>query len=245
MQETLFISDLHLDAEKPTLMTVFSKFLAERAKSLKALYILGDLFEVWIGDDDNNPIYQSVLTALRQLTDFGVPIFVMHGNRDFLLGQGFMNATGCQLIDDPAVVTIEGISTLLMHGDTLCSLDLDYQAFRQQVRNPQWQQGFLVHSLEQRRILAQQARQHSKMQTATHDQFTMDVTSESVNTVLKKHGIFHLIHGHTHKPAVHHFSLQGQAAHRYVLGNWHENSAIILSCTTEAWTLYDWMKSVG
>jgi len=244
MQETLFIGDLHLDPENPILITLFSKFLIKRAKLAKALYILGDLFEVWIGDDEDNPIYQSILLTLRQLTDFGVPVFVMHGNRDFLLGQGFMDATGCQLIDDPTVVTIEGISTLLMHGDTLCSLDLDYQAFRQQVRTPQWQQQFLAHNLEQRRILAQQARQHSKIQTATYDQSTMDVTPESVNTLLKEYGIYHLIHGHTHKPAVHHFSVQGQAAHRYVLGDWHENSAIILSCTTEAWTLCDVVKSL-
>jgi len=243
MQETLFIADLHLEPEKAIINTLFSKFLTKRARLAKALYILGDLFEVWIGDDEDNPIYQSILLALRQLTDFGVPVFVMHGNRDFLLGQGFMDATACQLIDDPTMVTIEGIPTLLMHGDTLCTLDLDYQAFRQQVRHPLWQQQFLAQSLEQRHILAQQARQHSKIHTATYDEAKMDVTQKSVDALLKKHEIYHLIHGHTHKPAIHHFTVQGRSAQRYVLGDWHENSAVILSCTIDTWTLCDLAKS--
>ena len=239
MPETLFIADLHLDPEKPIIITLFLKFLTERARFAKALYILGDLFEIWVGDDENDPIYQSILTALRTLTDHGVPVFVMRGNRDFFLGEGFAETTGCQLIDDPTVITVNGTPTLLMHGDTLCSLDLDYQAFRRQVRNPQWQQQFLAQSLEQRRVLAQQARQHSKIQTATYDESKMDVTRESVDYVLAEYKVYHLIHGHTHKPAAHTFIKQGQLAHRYVLGDWHENSVIILSCMANNWRLCD------
>jgi len=243
MSETFFIADLHLDSEKPEIMTLFTNFLSKRARFAKALYILGDLFEVWIGDDEDSPFYSNIIKALRQLTAQGVPVFILHGNRDFLLGENFMHATGCQLLSDFTVISLYGTPTLLMHGDTLCTLDTDYQAFRQQVRDPQWQAQFLSYPLAQRRILAQQARQQSIAQTNTYDEAKMDVTMEALESVLKEHDVYHVIHGHTHKPALHEFTWRDQTARRYVLGDWQANSAMILSCTADNWILCDWAKS--
>jgi UDP-2,3-diacylglucosamine hydrolase len=241
-EETLFISDVHLDLKKPEVIQLFSEFLADRAKFASTVYILGDLFEVWVGDDEDEPVYSSITAELRELRNSGVSVFIMHGNRDFLLGQKFRRASGCQLIPDFTKITVYGKPTLLMHGDTLCSLDMDYQAFRQQVRNPQWQQQFLSYPLEKRRILAQQARQHSIHQTETYDSAMMDVTQESVESAFKTYKVYNLIHGHTHKPACHELMINSRLAHRYVLGDWHEKSAIILSCTANRWILCDFAK---
>jgi len=239
MLETLFIADLHLDPRRPIPRTIFRKFLANRARQAEALYILGDLFEVWLGDDEDEPTYQEIKTALHDLTCSGVPVFVMHGNRDFLLGAGFADATGCQLIDDPLVIDLYGTATLLMHGDTLCTRDVDYQAFRQQVRHPQWQKQFLAQPLAQRRILAQQARTESQAKTqATADEI-MDVTPEAVISVLETHGVYHLIHGHTHRPAVHQLTVNGRTAYRRVVSDWRDGSAMIVSCTPVSCQLVD------
>ncbi len=240
MPETLFIADLHLDPKHPLILTRFKEFLASRARSVDALYILGDLFEAWLGDDEDEPTYQDIKTALHDLTSSGVPVFVMHGNRDFLLGAGFAEATGCQLItDDFHIINLYSIPTLLMHGDTLCTQDSDYQAFRQQVRNPLWQKQILAQPLVQRRILAQQMRMQSQAKAQSTVNEIMDVTPEAVISTLETHGIYNLIHGHTHRPAIHQLTVNGQTAYRRVVGDWREESAMILRCTPEACQLVD------
>ena len=239
MSETLFIADLHLDPKQPLSLAGCLEFLASRAQNADALYILGDLFEVWLGDDEDEPAYQPVLMALHDLNISGIPVFVMRGNRDFLLGAGFAEISGCQLIDDHHVINLYGTPTLLMHGDTLCTLDIDYQAFRQQVRNPQWQQQFLAQPLSQRRILAQQARTYSQAKIKTTAAAIMDVTPEAVISILEKYNVYHLIHGHTHRPAVHQLQVNGKMAYRRVVGDWHSNSAVIHSCTASGCQLVD------
>jgi UDP-2,3-diacylglucosamine hydrolase len=239
MSETFFIADLHLAPNRPTPLTVFSDFLATRARSAKALYILGDLFEVWLGDDQNDSTSEQVLTALHHLTAAGVPVFVMHGNRDFLLGTRFVAVTGCQLLDEEHLIDLYGTPTLLMHGDSLCTLDVEYQAFRQQVRDINWQQQFLAQPLEKRRILAQQARANSQTKTQNMAEYIMDVTPEAVISALEKHQVSHLIHGHTHRPAVHQLTVNGQTAYRRVVGDWRDDTAIILSCSPEGCQLID------
>ncbi len=237
MPETLFISDLHLEPNRPIPLNYFKEFLANRVQQADALYILGDLFEVWLGDDQDEPTYQTIQTALQKVK---CPIFIMHGNRDFLLGTNFAETTGSQLIKDPHIIDLYGKPTLLMHGDTLCTQDKDYQAFRQQVRHPEWQKQFLAQPLAQRRILAQQARAQSQAKTKNTAEEIMDVTPEAVISALETHGVQQLIHGHTHRPAQHKLTIKGQkTAYRYVLGDWREDSAKILSCTTESCQLID------
>lgn len=246
MPETLFIADIHLDPRRASIVELFFQFLTHRAQQADALYILGDLFEVWVGDDEDEPIYRQVLTNLSHLTASGVLVFIMRGNRDFLLGKDFVATTGCQLIDEPHMIDLYGIPTLLMHGDSLCTLDVEYQAFRQQVRNPQWQERFLAQPLAQRRILGQQARTQSQThKNNTSSEAIMDVTPEAVISTLQTHGVYHLIHGHTHRPAVHQLEVNGKTAIRRVVGYWHDESAMILSCTQEGCQLIDFIASKG
>jgi UDP-2,3-diacylglucosamine hydrolase len=239
MSKTFFIADLHLDSKQPTPLTLCLKFLASHAKQSDALYILGDLFEVWVGDDDDNPTYQKVLAALHDLTTVGIPVYIMGGNRDFLLGEVFAKKTGCQLIPDPYLIDLYGVSTLLTHGDSLCTLDVEYQAFRQQVRNRQWQKQFLAQPLTQRRIIAQQARTQSQTKSTKTAEIIMDVTSDAVISVLETYGVYHLIHGHTHRPFVHKLKVNGENAIRRVVGDWGDDKAIILKCTPESYQLID------
>jgi UDP-2,3-diacylglucosamine hydrolase len=239
MPETLFIADLHLDSKWPAKTNLCLKFLAGRARQAEALYILGDLFEVWLGDDDNEPSYQSILTALHQLTTVGVVVSVMPGNRDFLLGKDFVKRTGCQLIPDPSVIDLYGVPTLLMHGDVLCTLDVDYQQFRQQVRHPIWQQQFLAQPLEQRRLLAKQVRTYSQAQTQTIAAAIMDVTTEAVITALEENSVYQLIHGHTHRAGQYPLEVKGLPAYRWVVGEWHQQGATLLSCTPNSCQLVD------
>lgn len=239
MPETLFIADLHLDSRWPAKTHLCLEFLAGRARQAEALYILGDLFEVWLGDDDDEPSYQSILTALHQLTTAGVVVSVMPGNRDFLLGKDFVKRTGCQLIPDPSVIDLYGVPTLLMHGDVLCTLDVDYQQFRQQVRHPIWQQQFLAQSLEQRRLLAKQVRNYSQTQTQTTAAAIMDVTTEAVITTLEAQGVYQLIHGHTHRAGQYPLKVKGLPACRWVVGEWHQPGATLLSCTPSSCQLVD------
>ena len=236
---TFFIADLHLAPKRLIPLVTALDFFAGRARSADALYILGDLFEVWLGDDEDEPAYQPVLTALHELNVSGVPVYVMHGNRDFLLGDGFAKATGCKLIPEQHVIDLYGVPTLLMHGDTLCTLDVDYQKFRQQVRNPQWQQQFLAQPLAQRCILAQQARTQSQAKTKDMAATIMDVTLEAVESVMETHNVYQLIHGHTHRPAEHTLTVNGQTAYRRVVGDWQDNSAIIFSWSTDGCQMID------
>jgi len=237
--QTFLISDLHLSPQTPILTQHFLNFLMQQAILAEKLYILGDLFEVWLGDDEQD--YQAVKAALRTLTAAGVETTILRGNRDFLLGERFATDTGCQLLDEPLLIDLYGIPTLLMHGDVLCTQDIAYQAFRQQVRNPLWQQHFLAQPLAQRRILAQQARQQSQSHTQATHEYIMDVTPEEVINVLQSFQVSQLIHGHTHRPALHEVELSSKSAKRYVLGAWQEQHAVILQVSENSVRLVDWL----
>ena len=216
----LLISDLHLQEERPDITRAFLDLLDGRARHAKALYILGDFFEAWIGDDAMTPFQQSICQALRQLSDSGTAVFLMHGNRDFLMGQDFCEAAGCTLLDDPCVVQLGGEAVLLMHGDTLCTRDLAYMKLRRYLRNPLslW---ILRHlPLSTRQKLARKLRSESRSQTRMKSTEIVDVTPEEVPRVMAAQGVRTLVHGHTHRPAIHKLLVNGQPARRIVLGDW-------------------------
>jgi UDP-2,3-diacylglucosamine hydrolase len=227
---TLFISDLHLDAERPQVTDLFGRFLREEARGADALYILGDLFEAWVGDDDPSETGDFVARELATLAESGVPAFFIRGNRDFLLGEEYARRCGMAILPDPVVVMLYGQPTLLMHGDTLCTDDVAYQKFRSQVRNPAWQQQFLSQPLAVRVAFAQQARAASKAhQAGLQDQMETitDVAPETVGSTLARFGITRLIHGHTHRPAIHDFDIGGRAHQRIVLGDWYDQGSVL------------------
>ncbi|QBB70932.1 UDP-2,3-diacylglucosamine diphosphatase [Pseudolysobacter antarcticus] len=224
---TLFISDLHLDASRPQITALFQNFLGGEARDADALYILGDLFESWIGDDDDAELATQVGGALRALSDAGVPVFFMHGNRDFLLGRGYADRAGIKLLSDPAVIDLYCEKTLLMHGDTLCTDDQAYLKFREQVRNPIWQRNFLAQPLAVRREFAARARAESQRHTANAKPDIMDVNATAVDAILREHGVHRLIHGHTHRPFVHVLKIADKAATRIVLGDWYEQGSVL------------------
>ncbi len=224
---TLFIADLHLCASRPAITQLFIKFLRKRLQTGDSLYILGDLFEAWIGDDAADKENQAVIDALQTLHQKQIPVFIMHGNRDFLLGDAFANATGATLIDDPCVVELDGTEVLLMHGDTLCTDDVDYQAFRLQIRNPAFCSEFLSHPIEKRMAIASQFRAESRNRSKEKSAEIMDANQTAVEQVMKKYHVKHLIHGHTHRPAQHHFELDGAAAERTVLGDWYQQGSVL------------------
>jgi UDP-2,3-diacylglucosamine hydrolase len=224
---TLFISDLHLDETRPQIVKLFLRFLADDACGADALYILGDLFESWIGDDDDAALAGRVAQGLRALRDSGTPVYFMHGNRDFLLGENYAARAGVTLLAEPTVIDLGGERTLLMHGDTLCTDDVEYQKFRTLVRNPQWQQQFLAKPLAERHAFAAQARGESRKQTAMKAAEIMDVNQAAVESAMRAHSVRRLIHGHTHRPATHRFDLDGTSAERIVLGDWYEQSSVL------------------
>lgn len=224
--QTLFISDLHLDPSRPEITNLFLAFL-QRARAAEALYILGDLFEAWIGDDDDSELAGVVREALQELTRAGVPAFLMHGNRDFLLGGTFERQSGCQLLADPTVIDLYGEPTLLMHGDLLCTDDHAYMQFRAQVHDPAWQQTVLAKPLAERREMAAALRGESAQANAGKQTELMDVNAETVSAVMREHRVQRLIHGHTHRPAVHEFLLDGAPARRIVLGDWYDQGSML------------------
>jgi len=224
---TLLISDLHLDPREPAVVAQFVDFLAGEARGADALYILGDLFEVWIGDDDPDPVSRGVIAALRGLTDAGVPCRVLHGNRDFLLGRRFCAETGATLIQDGEVVDLHGERVLLMHGDLLCTDDTSYQRLRRIVRNPVVQWVFRRLPLRQRRELADRMRAGSRMHTGSAAPEIMDVNAGAVAEAFRRAGVRTMVHGHTHRPAVHSLEVDGTAAHRIVLGDWHREGSVL------------------
>ncbi|WP_313408969.1 UDP-2,3-diacylglucosamine diphosphatase [Stutzerimonas kunmingensis] len=218
----LLISDLHLEEERPDITRAFLHFLATRACQAEALYILGDFFEVWIGDDAMTPFQQSIADALRALSERGTRIYLMHGNRDFMLGKGFCRAAGCTLLGDPSVVELGGERVLLMHGDSLCTRDEGYMRLRRLLRNP-LSLFILRHLLlSTRRKLARKLRNESRAQTRMKASDIIDVTPELIPRVLAEHGVRTLIHGHTHRPATHELEVDGRPAQRIVLGDWDQ-----------------------
>lgn len=224
---SLFISDLHLDDERPAITKLFLDFLRGEASQAEALYILGDLFESWIGDDDDSALALRVQQAMAGLTARGVAGYFMAGNRDFLVGERFAAATGFRLLSDPTRIDLAGVPTLLMHGDTLCTDDVAYQQFRRQVRAPAWQQNFLAQPLEQRRAFARHAREQSRAHTGSAMAAIMDVTDTAVREAMIAQGVTRLIHGHTHRPDRHRFELEGVPVERVVLGDWYEQGSVL------------------
>lgn len=231
---TLLISDLHLHPGAPEVTEGFLRWLEERACGCDALYILGDFFEAWIGDDlldmagqdpsGNADLAARIATALRRLAADGTALYLMHGNRDFLLGERFAAEAGATLLPDPSVVELGGRNVLLMHGDSLCTRDSDYQAFRAQARHPLWQEQVLSMPIEQRVALAGQLRAQSGEANSNKAEDIMDVTPEEVVREMAEHGVTTLIHGHTHRPAVHELDVDGKPARRMVLGDWQPDT---------------------
>jgi UDP-2,3-diacylglucosamine hydrolase len=224
---TLFISDLHLEAHQPDIGEQFLAFLEGEARDAEALYILGDLFEVWLGDDDPNPYYQQMKTGLRKLADTGVPIYFMHGNRDFTIGEQFCEETGVSLLTDPTVVNLYGRDVLLCHGDSLCTDDVQYQQIRTMTRDPAWQAMMLSKSIEERIAFAVQAREESIARGDSISDEIMDVNADAVMAALREHNVDIMLHGHTHRPAVHDIDMEDQRATRIVLGDWYEQGSVV------------------
>lgn len=225
---TLFVSDVHLNSARANIVRAFIEFLHQKARRADALFILGDLFDEWLGDDDDNPPHREIADALTALTATGLPVSVVHGNHDFLLGTKFAQRTGCKLLGDDTNIDVYGTSTLIMHGDTLCTRDTNYQAFRKMTRNPMMQKMFLSMPLKKRAEKAASIRSASGKDVALKSDEIMDVTPEAVDDIMRKHAVHHLIHGHTHRPAIHNFMLDDEEATRIVLGDWYEQDSVLI-----------------
>jgi UDP-2,3-diacylglucosamine hydrolase len=226
MSKTLFISDLHLDRERPEIIRLFADFLITQAPEADALYILGDLFEYWIGDDQSITGLEIIIEQLHTLTS-QTPVFFQHGNRDFLVGETFAKQTGILLLPETQMVDLYGQSALLMHGDSLCTDDIEYQKLRVMLRNNQWQTQFLSLAMDERVKQAMALRDQSVSETGAKSEDIMDVNQQSVEAALKQHQTDLLIHGHTHRPAQHAFVLGGKPAKRIVLGDWYEQGSVL------------------
>jgi UDP-2,3-diacylglucosamine hydrolase len=239
---TLFISDLHLSPDTPATLQQFRNFLEGPATQVLRLYILGDFFEAWLGDDDlQSPLPAAAAQALREQADAGLDIVFMHGNRDFLIGEAFCQASGARLLPDPSLIDLHGTPTLLMHGDSLCTDDLAYQQFRRQVRDPVWQQAVLARPLAERRLLAAQMRDQSAVAKDGKTMIVMDVNAEAVAEAFRTHGCRRLIHGHTHRPARHgHRIDEDPEAERWVLPDWYGEQGGYLRCDRAGCRLVDW-----
>jgi UDP-2,3-diacylglucosamine hydrolase len=237
---TLFISDLHLCPSRPQIGRLFFEFLSGPAREADALYILGDLFEYWAGDDDlGDPFNASICAALRSLSGAGVPLAFMSGNRDFLAGEAFAREAGLRILPEPALVEVAGTATLLMHGDTLCTDDAAYQAFRAEVRSSEWRQAFLALPLLQRKAQIEALRRESEAQKRIKPMDIMDANPDAVLQGLTFHRCTRLIHGHTHRPALHRLQIEGRACERWVLPDWYEKGGY-LSCDEDGCKLRDW-----
>ena len=228
MDHSLFISDCHLCESRPSVIDAFIEFLTHTAIHADALYILGDLFEYWAGDDAiNHGVHVSIISALKQLSLQGVSLYVMHGNRDFLLGNGFAQATNAIILPDPTLVSLYGELTLLSHGDILCTDDVDYQHFRQEVRSAAWQTQFLNQPLSERIAYIESVGQKSDQEKSIKSMQIMDVNPTAVAKLLATHGYPTLIHGHTHRPMQHQHQVDQHACTRWVLGDWYEQGSYL------------------
>lgn len=236
---SLFISDLHLTPERPLPVRLFERFIKEIAPGAQALYILGDFFEAWVGDDAlDQPFNLAICETLKSLASSGVEVFFMSGNRDFLAGSKFATAANLTLLADPAEVALHGTPTLLAHGDQFCTDDADYQAFRRLVRDPEWQRQFLAQPLPQRLALANSLRERSEHAKAGKKPQIMDVNPASVEAMLKSHALKRIIHGHTHRPARHELQVDGRICERWVLPDWYETGGY-LTCDAAGCRLSD------
>lgn len=222
MPHTLFISDLHLSEDEPHITQLFLNFARDTAPKAEALYILGDFFEYWAGDDDRNtPFHQQIITAIHTLSQQGTPVYLMHGNRDFLMDQQLADDCNATLLPDPSIINLYGTPTLLTHGDAMCTDDKQYQAFRQQVRQPSWRNDFLAQPLAQRKATIEQLRKMSEAQKQTKAMDIMDVNLDAVAELFRSHHYPRMIHGHTHRQKMHRHEVDGKICDRWVLGDWH------------------------
>lgn len=235
----LFISDLHLDRSRPATTDLFLKLIEECARTAAALYILGDFVDYWLGDDEPETDLHRAFCALKRLSDSGTTVHFMHGNRDFLIGQNFAKRYGCELLPDPSVISLYGTRTLLMHGDTLCTDDVAYQNLRRVVRAAKWQRAFLAKPIEERRAMAVRLRETSEKEVQGKSSEIMDVNPVAVDEALRKYGATQLIHGHTHRPGLHQWTLEGQTVTRLVLGDWYA-AGNYLECSTEGCRLVNY-----
>ncbi len=226
--QSFFISDLHLCPTRPAITGVFFDFLRGPAAQADALYILGDLFEYWAGDDDDTPFNQSIVAALKEYSGRGIPLYLMHGNRDFLIGEQFAAATGAKLLQDPTLLDLYGIPTLLLHGDTLCTDDVKYIAFRTKVRDPAYQQQFLAQPLAARKQIIAGLRAENAGEKQQKSETIMDVVAATVDAVFRRHGYPRMIHGHTHRPALHHHAVDDKSCERWVLADWYDRGSYLL-----------------
>ena len=229
---TLFISDLHLSAERTDITDCFLTFMKEETTGIDALYVLGDLFEMWIGDDDDSPFHQQIKSAFRQLTDSGVPCYFIHGNRDFLVGKRFSRETGVKLLPEHSVIDLYGTPTLILHGDTLCTLDEEYQRYRKKVHNRFIQWLFFRLPLSYRQKIGNKMRSNSSMTNQEKAQDVMDVTPDEVEKIMAQYQVTAMIHGHTHRPAIHHLNVGSLLASRTVLGDWYDHGSVLV-CTPD------------
>lgn len=228
MPHSIFISDLHLCPTRPAINALFARFIRDTAPQAEALYILGDFFEYWAGDDDlADPFHAAIARQLARLAQSGTRIYLMHGNRDFLIGADFLRAAGATLLPDPTLIDLYGQATLLMHGDTLCSDDMAYQNFRAQVRSPEWQRTFLTTPLAARKAQIEALRKQSEQAKSTKPAEIMDTNADTVATTLRAHGYPRLIHGHTHRPARHVHEVDGKRCERWVLPDWYETGGYL------------------
>ncbi len=238
MPHALFIADIHLCEDEPAITAGFLAFLRRDALQAEALYILGDLFEAWIGDDDPNPLHAEIAAALLQLQQQGIPCYFIHGNRDFLLGKRFAAASGMTLLPEEQVPELYGKRILIMHGDTLCTDDRGYQRFRQKVHQPWLQKLFLALPLFLRQRIALRMRAGSKHANSSKDVAIMDVNAQAVTAAMTRHQVQYLIHGHTHRPAIHQLEVNGQPGERLVLGAWHHEGSMIRVSERETSLIY-------
>jgi len=224
-----FISDLHLTPDRPHSSEMFQKFAENAPQLLSSLYILGDLFEYWIGDDGVTKLgHGDTESTIKSIVDAGTKVYFLHGNRDFLVGSDFSKRTGCTLLPDPVVIEEDGLRILLTHGDALCTEDIEHQQARKQMLSSKWKMAFLETPLSQRFATADQMRKGSEIAKKSKPMEIMDVTQSAVEEMMREHSVNIMIHGHTHKPAAHEFELDGQPARRFVLGDWYEQKSLIL-----------------
>lgn len=234
MMQDYFIADLHLDASRDNINRLFIHWLNHLPSSCHRLFILGDLFEVWIGDDAIEDWHEPIIHALKRLTEKNIPTYFLAGNRDFLIGEKFIVQTGIQLLNGPTVFDIQDVPTLILHGDELCTDDHEYQTFRTQLRDPLWQQTFLEKTIDERKAIAQELRAGSKQANQNKPDAIMDVNTEAVELMMKTHQVQRIIHGHTHRPAIHE-TILGQ---RLVVGDWYQQGSVLI-CDKNSCRLQD------
>lgn len=227
MAKHLFISDLHLAPERPDIIQLFIQFMNNQAAQAESLYILGDLVEYWLGDDDQADGLNKAFAAMRQQSERGLKIFLMHGNRDFLMGENLAQRTGCSLIHEPYIATINNTPVLLLHGDILCTDDIRYQELRAMLRNPAWQNDFLSKPLIERKQMALALRQQSKEETQSKASNIMDVNEQAVMQTFIDNNVSLMIHGHTHRPAIHDININSKSVKRIVLGDWYSQGSVL------------------